>query len=120
MKVKHYKIIAAYKALNELLDKELPAGVSFPLFKLRCALKPHWEYQQEIENGLFSKYGTESGDGNIAISDPESRMKFVNKLTEVGEIEDDLDIAEIEIKLPDDMPITISQIEKLSEFATFK
>ncbi len=118
MKIQHYKAIAAIRVLQELGNKNLPAKVSFGLFKVRRGLLPVWEFQVEQENKLLDKYGEDIGDGRKQIKSEEGRKAFDAMLFDLNSQEEDIDFEPITMPLPD-INMSIDQIEILSEFINF-
>lgn len=56
MKLKQGPIIAAYKALNRIMDQPTSLFVAKKLFDLQKLMQPAWEFQLREEEKLSGKY----------------------------------------------------------------
>lgn len=118
MKIEHYKVMAAIKALYDIGDKELPASVSFNLFKIRRKLMPVYEFQAEEENKLVAKYGVDDGNGKKQIKSVEGKMALEKFINEINSQMEEIDYEPVDMKLPD-INMSIDQFEVLSNFINF-
>ena len=54
--MKQGKIIQAYKALDKLMQQDMPLLISIRVFEMREKLRPSWEFQIIEEQKLQEKY----------------------------------------------------------------
>ena len=114
--MKQNKIIAAYKMLETLADNEhLSKKEQWGLYKLRCDLKPHFEFQVEQEDIIRSKY-QEFADEKGEITGKKAE-DFIAEIKSIGELDTELEIKKPKIKMAEG--ITFKIIEPLEDFVEF-
>ena len=114
--MKQSKIITAYRMLEALADNEhLSKKEQWNLYKLRCDLKPHVEFQVEQEELVRKKYEEFADDKGIITG--EKAESYVNEIKSISEIEVDLELKKPQIRMTDG--ITFKIIEPLEEFVEF-
>ena len=125
-KMKQSTIIKAYKVLNKLYGEDLPLPVSYKLYRLRSQLAPQWNFQNEKEREIFTKYSPSiNTDGTLSFKDDNERDAFTKEFTELCNTmaELDADIGEVKkfaIKLSDGISLSMEDIEALQDFIDFE
>lgn len=123
--MKQKQIIMACKVLNKLYEKDLSLSVSYKLFRLRNMLRDQWEFQQEKESALFEKYNPTVGlDGVLDFGSKEQeesfRHEFNDLMKEMAEMDVDIgDFNKITLHLDDNLDLSMSDIDALSDFIDF-
>ena len=54
--MKQGKIVQAYKALDKLMQQDIPLPIAIQVFEIREKLRPSWEFQIIEETKLQEKY----------------------------------------------------------------
>lgn len=123
--MKQFKIIRAYKTLNDLAQQKLPLAVSHKLWTLSRVLQPHWDFQQEKEAEVFEKYDPKfNNDGTVDFGSEEKANEFKAEydkvVAEIADLDVDLgDYKKVILHLDDKLDISIGDIEALSDFVDF-
>ena len=123
--MKQFKIIRAYKTLDNLASQKLPLSVSHKLWTLAHTLQPHWDFQTEKEAEVFKKYEpTYDKDGSMNFGTEERAMEckaeYEKTVAEIANLDVDLDdFKKIVLHLDDKIDISIADIEALSDFVDF-
>lgn len=113
--MKQFKIINAYNNTEFLAKNDkLSEQELWDVFQLRKALLPHVEYQNEREEALKEKYADKIVDGKLS---GEPMENFIKDLTEINQLEKEVDIPKIQIHLREGF--TVLQMEALEDFVEF-
>lgn len=116
--MKQNKIINAKKIIDTLNKTQLSSFVAFRVFKLKKKLDECFEWQEERERELFEEYGASfNEDGSITLADMDKAEEFVSKITEMSELEQDIE--PVEIPLAAFETLSIEQIEALDGIINF-
>lgn len=96
MKIKLGDIVNAVESLKVLSDTKFQAKVSYRLKRIADKLEPILKTYNEKRNDLVKEYGTKDEDSDvISVKDPENLKLFVEKLNEILEVEEEVDITPI-------------------------
>ena len=90
MKVSLGEIYMSTSAMNKLIDASLPAKLSFRLVRAMREMNDALKNLEEERTKLIKKYGKDSGDGNVTVSEENKSQfleEFSNLLTEEIEIQ---------------------------------
>ncbi len=115
--MKQSTIILAYKTLENLVDNEhFTKAEQWEFYKVRKALRPHFDFQIEQENKLRDKFmDFADKDGNLP---SDKTIEFMQGLNEIGSL--DVEVQEIDKpKIPMVEGMTFKQIEPLEDFIEF-
>ena len=121
--MKQAQIIKAMKALNNLAAQALPIKTACTIHRMRVALRPAWEFQQEEEEKLLNKLQPTSDEqGNLVFKTPQEAQKYRDLLKELGAMEaEGITIQPVELPMStlDGIQITANEVEALEGFVTF-
>lgn len=112
--------IKAYKIVNKLTSQELPLQIAYSLFKLKKALKQHYEFQLDQEHVLLDKLSPEYKDDSFVFKSTEDRNEFVEKMSEVAKMEITVDADIITINTNCSLNLSVEDIETLDGFVAFE
>ena len=117
--MKQFKLIQAYKATEALSSSDkLDTATLWDIYALRKVLLPHWEFQLEREKALQAKYA-EFADEQGKISG-QHYVDYLNDLEELSNLDKDLEVTKVKIKLQDGMGVTVHMMEALEDFVEFE
>jgi len=126
MKVKYFDILNSIDTFKKILEKELPIKTSIEISKLIKKLEEEIEIFNENLKRIEEKYVPKDENGNVIYideekgtyrpTDPEKRMKEINELYE---LEVEIPIEKIKIKIDDNFKISPKDIMLLREFIDF-
>ena len=95
MKLTQKQAIDAYKAVRKLEYQDMPGEKAIVMFRLRKALEPQYQFQDEQERKALDAIGAEVNEfGGIEFKDPESKKEYVTKMKELEAIDVDVDLKE--------------------------
>lgn len=117
------KIISAVNALSRFGTAPLPIKVSYGVFKLRRQLEPHYTFELEQEKKLLAEFGgTVNKDKMISFEKEENAVRFANALSELNDMEVDVDFDPVYIQLDElaGYRIAPDDIEALQPFIVFE
>ena len=116
--MKQYKIIQAYNATEGMskCDK-LSADTLWSVYQLRKKLYPHVEFQQEREQALKEKYSKFADEEGLVSGKP--YQDFLKDLEELANLDKEIEFEKIQIKIQDEMGITVQMMEALEDFIEF-
>lgn len=112
-------IIKAYQALERMSTGVLPLHTAYKLFKIKQALRPHFEFQQEQEMALIEEYKPDIQDGVWTFNSESDKNEFVEKLEEISKMPIEVDIVPERIPLASALEGTIEDMEYLCDFVLF-
>ena len=113
MKITQKQAIDAYKAVRKLEYQDMPGEKAMAMFRLRKALEPQYQFQDEQERKELESLGADiSQTGDINFKDDESKQKYIEKIKEIEELEVDVDIAKETLDIHG-MMISAKDIEAL-------
>ena len=113
------KIVSAYKALTKLSQQDLPIRLAFDLFKIKQLLQPQWDFQIEEETKVTAA-AKPLPDGRLEFQTTEEAETCRKKLTEIGEMEVELEIKKASIPLTAEIRLSVEDIEALKDFVEFE
>lgn len=117
---KQGSIIKAYQALERMSTGVLPLHIAYKLFKIKQALRPHFEFQQEQEMALIDQYNPDIQDGVWVFNNESDKNEFVEKLEEISKMHVDVDIMPESIPLDSALEGTVEDMESLCGFVLFE
>lgn len=96
MKLKLLQIVNSIDSLNILIDTKFPAKVSYRIKRIADKLDPIIKTYNDKRNELVKEHGTKDEDSEtISVKDPEQIKIFAEKLNEILEVEEEVDITPI-------------------------
>lgn len=118
--MKQGKIIAAHQALMNLNRQQLSLSSAYNIHKMMKQTQKAWDFQVEQEQKLFEKYQPKSEkNGSLEFATKEDEKEFTEYLKELSNMESDVEIMPISIRLAENVKISPSDIEALGGFVEF-
>ena len=115
--MKQIQIITAYNKMESLADnKNLSKENQWALYKLRKALKPHFDFQIEQEEGIRDKYLPFVNEQQML--PPDKTQEYLKELDELGNLEIEMEDFE-KVKIPLVDGINFKMMEELENFIEF-
>ena len=121
--MKQSQINNMYGALTKLAKMQLPARTAFGIYKLAKKVEEIYSFAVEQESKLIDKYHAEIKDGGmITFQSAEDKENFQAELSELNNLEHDIDVDKITIKIDDlvNQTLSMSDIFALEDFITFE
>lgn len=132
MKLKQGQIVAAYKALNRIMDQPTSLFVAKKLFDLQKLMQPAWEFQLREEEKLSGKYpdvDTRTISVSYETNNEEDKKEklaqldgFEKELKALSELETELDFEPFAVYANSEQNIKIAgnDIKALIGFVNFE
>lgn len=121
--MKQSEINKSYNALVRLSQMRLPIKTAFSVYQLVKKIEEPYKFALEEEKKLINKYNAEvKENGIISFSSAEDKDSFQNELQELNQLDHDIEIEPIVIKIEDlgEQTITPSDIFALEGFVEFE
>ena len=121
--MKQSEINKSYNALVRLSQVRLPIKTAFSVYQLVKKMEEPYKFALEEEKKLINKYNAEvKENGIISVSSAEDKNSFQNELQELNQLDHDIEIEPIVIKIEDlgEQTITPSDIFALEGFVEFE
>ena len=121
--MKQSEINKSYNALVRLSQVRLPIKTAFSVYQLVKKIEEPYKFALEEEKKLINKYNAEvKENGIISFSSAEDKDSFQNELQELNQLDHDIEIEPIVIKIEDlgEQTITPSDIFALEGFVKFE
>ena len=121
--MKQSEINKSYNALVRLSQVRLPIKTAFSVYQLVKKIEEPYKFALEEEKKLINKYNAEvKENGIISFSSAEDKNSFQNELQELNQLNHDIEIEPIVIKIEDlgEQTITPSDIFALEGFVEFE
>ena len=121
--MKQSEINKSYNALVRLSQVRLPIKTAFSVYQLVKKIEEPYKFALEEEKKLINKYNAEvKENGIISFSSAEDKDSFQNELQELNQLDHDIEIEPIVIKIEDlgEQTITPSDILALEGFVEFE
>ena len=121
--MKQLEINKSYNALVRLSQVRLPIKTAFSVYQLVKKIEEPYKFALEEEKKLINKYNAEvKENGIISFSSAEDKNSFQNELQELNQLDHDIEIEPIVIKIEDlgEQTITPSDIFALEGFVEFE
>lgn len=112
LKIKLHEIVNSVESIKDLQKVDFPVKVSYKIKRLVDKLNPILEAYNTKKNELIKEYGTET-DGKITVTDPEKFKLFIEKHTELVEVDEEIDFEPLKLEELGDVKIAP---EKLASF----
>lgn len=118
--MKQNNIVKAYNIINTLYTKSMNVKTSLAFYKVRQALQPQYDFQLEQERNIIKEtHPTQKENGNLKFENDELQKEFMNKLSELSNLDVDLEFDKVFID-DDTLSLSIEEIEVLSPFIEFE
>lgn len=121
--MKQSEINKSYNALVRLSQMRLPIKTAFSVYQLVKKIEEPYKFALEEEKKLINKYNAEvKENGIISFSSAEDKDSFQNELQELNQLDHDIEIEPLVIKIEDlgEQTITPSDIFALEGFVEFE
>ena len=112
-------VIKAYKTLNRLCGEKMPVRLAYSLFSMRKSTEPFYSFQVEREQEIFKEYVNGMESEALTFKTDEDKEKFVKEMTDLAQMEVDVDAEPVHIPLSMDMALTADDIGNLIGFVEF-
>ncbi len=121
MKFSQKQIVKAYISLMHLSGASMPLGTALSLYQLRKKLEGTYQFCAEQEQVIIERYGGNNQNGSISFSDAESVAGAQADLKELNDMEVELDIEPVSVKVDDlhGLEVTLNDIDALNGFVAF-
>lgn len=122
MKINHREMMKAWKALDDLYDRNIEnTGTARTLYRLRKALKPAYEFHMEREKQIVKLAGGEVEGTQIRFANgKEGFLKYQAGIDELLETEEELDWEKAVIPESDIGALSIKILDGLDGLIEFK
>ena len=118
--MKQGQIIKAYKAINNLAAQPLPLREAYALHKLRAALRPTWDFQQQEEEKEIRRLEPQfEQNGDLLFKSPDDAAAFRAKLKELEENDVEMEYEPAKVRMADGAVLSMNDIEALGGFVEF-
>lgn len=118
--MKQQDYINAYKVIQKYENEKLPLNVSYGLFKVKKLLQDQWDFEVSRETEIYEKYKVSiNEDGTFKFETPEDREGFLKDFEELLGMEVVQPIEKIRFDFGDQIQMSVSDIEALSNFVEF-
>lgn len=119
--MKQLEAVKAYKVLAALGTEKLPVNTAFALFKQKRALQPAYDFQAEQEKAIAERYNATLDDRGYYHADTEEHGKAMrDELTALSNNDCTLEIGCVDVDVPQDFKISMTDLETLEPFINFK
>ena len=98
MKIKLSEIINGEKNIASLQEVKLPVKISYRIKRLVDKLIPILKNYQEEKNKLVIEFGEKLEEDKYEVTDPIKLKEFWAKVTELQEIEEEIDFEKIKVE----------------------
>jgi len=98
MKIKLSQIVNSVESLNKIVEIKLPVKVAYKVNRLINKINPELKTYNESRETLVKEYGDEQEDGSWKVVDPVKLNEFAIKLTELLEVEIEVEFEKIKIE----------------------
>jgi hypothetical protein len=118
-----FHVNKAYAALTRLADLKLPVKKAYELYKLSKAIEEHYNFAVSQERKYIDEFsGKINPDGTVSFENTEKFSAFQDKLSNLNEMNVELDITPISLTEKDlgDQTITPAEIYSLEGFVSFE
>lgn len=115
MKISLGALSAATPSLKKLLNSDLPIAVAFSLSKLVKTIESEMTTHEEQRQALVKKFGTEDGEGNIAVK-PESYTDFFAAIGELNAVEVELNFTPVSVQKLEGVKLSAVDLAVLEAF----
>lgn len=121
MKTTQGKVTKAYIILSNIGARILPPNVAYSLYKVKCALKPTYDFYGEQEEKYIKELGGEITEiGGIVFPAKEKNAEFLEKRKELENMEVEIELEVPTIALNEMRETSIKELEALEGFVNFK
>lgn len=118
--MKQSTIMQAYKALLQLSGQELPIREAWNVAKLMDKLRPYWDFQAAEEQKFLTAHEWRPDNNGVRFDKPEDAEAFGQRVREIAELEQDVEVKPFELRLTDNIKLTPQDIKALDgQFVNF-
>lgn len=120
--MKQTRVIEAYKALTRIAGQDIPVRMAWAIANQLNALKPFWQFQLDEERRFLESHSWKPHEnGGFVFDDVNDAMAFNQRMGEIAELEQDVDIKPFTISVDDDIKISANDLNTLAgEFIEVK
>ena len=113
MKVSLGEIYMSTSVMNKLIDMPLKATLSFRLARIMRDINDILKNLEDERSKLIKKYGQDSGDGNITVSE-QNKENFLDEFQSLLEDKIEINWEPIDTDSLGDSTISVAEISKIA------
>lgn len=120
--MKQVRIVEAYKALTRIAGQDIPVKMAWAVAKQLNALKPFWQFQLDEERRFLESHSWKPHEnGGFVFDNVDDAKTFNERMGEIAELEQDINIKPFTISVEDDIKISANDLNTLArEFIEVK
>lgn len=112
-------VIKAYKTLDKLCGEKMPVRLAYSLFSMRKSMESSYAFQMEKEQEIIKEHVSGFDSETLEFKTDKDKEDFVAEMTELAQMEVDVNAEIVHIPLSMDMALTADDIGNLTGFVEF-
>ena len=112
-------VIKAYKTLDKLCGERMPVRLAYSLFSMRKSMESSYAFQMEKEQEIIKEHVSGFDGETLEFKTDKDKEDFVAEMTDLAQMEVDVDAEPVHIPLSTDMALTADDIGNLIGFVEF-
>ena len=112
-------VIKAYKTLDKLCGERMPVRLAYSLFSMRKSMESSYAFQMEKEQEIIKEHVSGFNGETLEFKTDKDKEDFVAEMTDLAQMEVDVDAEPVHIPLSTDMALTADDIGNLIGFVEF-
>ena len=112
-------VIKAYKTLDKLCGEKMPVRLAYSLFSMRKSMESSYAFQMEKEQEIIKEHVSGFDGETLEFKTDKDKEDFVAEMTELAQMEVDVNAEIVHIPLSMDMALTADDIGNLTGFVEF-
>ena len=112
-------VIKAYKTLDKLCGEKMPVRLAYSLFSMRQSMESSYVFQMEKEQEIIKEHVSGFDGETLEFKTDKDKEDFVDEMTELAQMEVDVNAEIVHIPLSMDMALTADDIGNLTGFVEF-
>ena len=112
-------VIKAHKTLDKLCGEKMPVRLAYSLFSMRKSMESSYAFQMEKEQEIIKEHVSGFDGETLEFKTDKDKEDFVAEMTELAQMEVDVNAEIVHIPLSMDMVLTADVIGNLTGFVEF-
>ena len=112
-------VIKAYKTLDKLCGEKMPVRLAYSLFSMRKSMESSYAFQMEKEQEIIKEHVSGFDGETLEFKTDKDKEDFVAEMTDLAQMEVDVDAELVHIPLSMDMALMADDIGNLIGFVEF-
>lgn len=112
-------VIKAYKTLDKLCGEKMPVRLAYSLFSMRKSMESSYAFQMEKEQEIIKEHVSGFDGETLEFKTGKDKEDFVAEMTDLAQMEVDVNAEPVHIPLSMDMALTADDIGNLTGFVEF-